>query len=85
MKSMAISEARDKLMSLHGDLKREVLAVTNRNKPVLAVMDWELYEAITETLEIMGNPDLMAKLQKSLREAAEGELIPFEEVAKELG
>ncbi len=61
VKNMPISEARDKLTSLHGELKGtgNTIAVTNRGNPVLAVLNWELYESILETLEIMSDPDLV--------------------------
>jgi len=28
------------------------------SRPVLAVMPWELYESLVETLEILGDPDM---------------------------
>jgi hypothetical protein len=40
---------------------------------------------LTETLEIMGNEDLMVALLKSVKEAEEGKVIPWERVKKELG
>jgi hypothetical protein len=35
---------------------------------------------LTETLEIMGNEDLTAALRKSVKEAEEGKIIPWERV-----
>jgi hypothetical protein len=48
-------------------------------------MPWELYQSIAETLEIMGDEDLMAALRKSVKEAEEGKVIPWERVKKDLG
>jgi hypothetical protein len=48
-------------------------------------MPWELYQSIAETLEIMGDEDLMAALRKSIKEAEEGKIIPWARVKKELG
>ena len=71
LKDIPITEARHELTSLPERLAKEpgAVAVTRRGKPVLAVMPWELYQSIAETLEIMG----------------EGKVIPWERVKKDLG
>ena len=69
LKTMKITETRKKLTSMHEDLRgNETIAVTNR---------WEKYEAIRETLMILGDPRLMKKLRQSLRESKAGKLIPL--------
>jgi antitoxin YefM len=87
-KSMPIVEARKRLTSLPEDLAKErepgVVAVTRRGKPVLAVMSWELYEGLLETMEIISDPELMAQLRRSIHEMQEGKLIPWEEIKREL-
>jgi prevent-host-death family protein len=86
-KDIPITEARHELTSLPERLAKEpgAVAVTRRGKPVLAVMPWELYESIVETLEIMGDKDLMAALRKSIKEAEEGKTISWETVKAKLG
>lgn len=85
--SIPIIEARKILTKLPEQLagERRALAITRHGTPVLAVMTWELYEAIEETLEIMGDPELMAALRESIKEAQEGKLIPLADVRAELG
>jgi PHD/YefM family antitoxin component YafN of YafNO toxin-antitoxin module len=82
-------EARKHLTTLPEEFEHEpelgAVAVTRRGKPVLAVMPWELYEAVIETLEIMGDEEQMKALRQGLRELEEGKLIPWEEVKAELG
>ena len=87
LKDIPITEARHELTTLPERLEKEpgAVAVTRRGKPVLAVMRWELYEAIVETLEIMGDEELMAALRRGIKEAAEGETVPWETVKEELG
>lgn len=87
LKDIPITEARHQLTSLPERLAKEpgAVAVTRWGKPVLAIMPWELYEAILETLEIMGDEDLMAALRKSIREAEAGKTIAWEQVKKDLG
>lgn len=87
--TMSITEARDKLTTLPEEFKRDpgmgTITVTRRGKPVLAVMPWELYESLMETLEILGDEELMADLRQGIKEAEEGKGIPWEQVKAELG
>ena len=87
MKDIPITEARHELTSLPERLaaKPGAVAVTRRGKPVLAIMPWELYESIVETLEIMGDKDLMAAVRQGIKEIEEGKTIPWEQVKKYLG
>jgi antitoxin YefM len=84
---LPITRARDELTSLPGRLAQEpgAVAVTRRGEPVLAILPWELYESLEETLEILGDEELMAALRQSLAEAAAGQTVPWEEVKAELG
>ncbi|MBI3697459.1 MAG: type II toxin-antitoxin system prevent-host-death family antitoxin, partial [Acidobacteria bacterium] len=56
--SMPIIKARNKLTALPEWFGRQpeagAVAVTRRGKPVLAVMSWDLYASLVETLEILG-------------------------------
>jgi len=61
------------------------MEVTRRGKPVLAVMPWELYDAIAETLEVMGDNELRAQLRQSIEEMEKGEAIPWDKAKLELG
>ena len=85
IKNMSISETRNKLTSLHGELRSsgDTVAVTSRGNPVLALLNWDLYESITETLAIMSDPDLVKALQQSIREAKAGKTVSLEDVKKE--
>jgi len=56
-----------------------VPAVTRRGKPVLAIMTWEDYQAILETLEVLGDDEAMDQLRRSIREVKEGKAIPWKE------
>lgn len=86
MNDLSMAKARESLTSLPEMLADEqrVVAVTRRGKPVLAIMDWEFYESLLETLEIMNDPDLMKSLRKSIRQLQEGKTIPWETVKAEL-
>ena len=81
-----IGEARAMLNQLPEKLGAEngAIALTRYSKPVLAVMSWDLFESIVETLEIMGDPDMMAALRRGIQDVQEGNLVSFEEVKARL-
>jgi antitoxin YefM len=83
----SISEIREEITRLPEQFEREpgAVTVTRHGKPVMAILPWELYESIMETLEIMGDAELMAAFRQGVREMAEGKGRPWEDVKKELG
>ncbi|MBI2909707.1 MAG: type II toxin-antitoxin system Phd/YefM family antitoxin [Chloroflexi bacterium] len=60
------------------------VAVTRRGKPVLAIMTWEDYEAILESLEILSDDEAVAALRRSIREVKEGKAIPWNQAREGL-
>ena len=86
-KTYSISEIREEITRLPEQFEQEpgAVTVTRHGKPVLAILPWELYEAIMETLEIMGDAELMAAFRQGVQEMAEGKGRPWEDVKKELG
>ena len=85
--SLPLTKARDLLTKLPEQLEKQnrAIALTRRGKPVLALMPWDLYEAIRETLEIMADPQLLALFREGIKEVAEGKTTPWEEVKGNLG
>ncbi len=86
-KTYTISEIQDVITLLPEKFEQEpaLVTVTQHGKPVMAILPWELYESIMETLEIMGDTELMAAFRQGVKELAEGRVRPWEEVKKELG
>ncbi len=87
--TMPIVEARNKLTSLPEQFaqqpENDVVVVTRRGQPVLAIMPWELYDSIVETLEILGDEELMAQLRQGIKDVAAGKTTDWETVKKRLG
>ena len=87
-REMPIVQARKDLTRLPEQFEREpeagAVAVTRRGRPVLAIMSWEFYEAIVETLEILGDEDLLGALKEGIKEVEGGEGIPWEQAQQEL-
>ena len=73
----------ERLPELLADDNRAV-ALTRKGKPALAVMRWDLFESIIETMEIMGDPDMIASIHRGIADAAEGRLLTMEQVKAEL-
>ncbi len=86
VKEIPITEARHELTSLPQRLAKTpgTVAVTRRGKPVLAILPWNLYESLIETLDILEDEELMVALRRGVAEAEAGKSIPWKEVKREL-
>jgi antitoxin YefM len=60
------------------------VTVTRRGKPVLAIMTWEDYEAMLETLEILSDDEAVEQLRQGIREAKQGEILSWEDAKSKL-
>jgi PHD/YefM family antitoxin component YafN of YafNO toxin-antitoxin module len=52
---------------------------------VLAVMPWEFYESIVETLDVLSDPDMVSTLRDSLEDLKRGRLVGNKEAKTRLG
>jgi len=86
LKDIPITEARHEITSLPERLAKTpgAIAVTRRGKPVLAIMPWDLYESIVETLEILGDQDLMSALRQGIKDIEEGRTYSMDEIGQEI-
>ena len=87
MTHLSISEARTQLSRLAGRLstQRETVEVSSRGRPVLAILPWDLYASMVETMEIMADKDLMEQVRQGIKEYSAGKGIPLKEAKKRLG
>jgi antitoxin YefM len=85
-KELTTVDARRELTKLPEKLGAEpaTIAVTRRGKPVLAIMTWEDYQAILETLEILSDEKAVDQLRRSIKEVKEGTTIPWKEAKARL-
>ena len=83
---LPITEARARLTQIANDLaaSQDTVTVTSRGRPVMTLIGYEMYESIMESLEIMGDPALMAQLRQSLLEARSRDVIGLDQVEREL-
>jgi antitoxin YefM len=85
-KTYSISEIREEITRLPEQFEQEpgAVTVTRHGKPILAILPWELYESIMETIEIMGDIESMAAFRQGVRDIEEGRVKPLDDVLKEL-
>ncbi len=76
---MSISETRKRITSLEGEMSYEdTISVTSHGKEVFAILRWDTYESIAETLEILSDPEGYNDLKVGIAQAQEGKLVDFE-------
>ena len=86
MHSIPITEARNKFMQLPDQAaKDQIIAVTRRNKEVMAVMSWEMYEGLLETLEVLSDRELMNNLRKGVKDVKAGRTHSLSKAYERLG
>ncbi len=86
VEDVGISNARSRLTRLPEEVSRKnsVMRITSNKQPVLALLSWELFDAMVETLELLADTELMAMLAKSEDEIQKGKTISWEDAKAEL-
>ena len=81
IEEMNMIQARRELTRLPEKLAAQpaTVTVTRRGKPVLAIMTWEDYEAIWETLAILSDADAVDQLRRSIQDLKEGKTNGWDE------
>ncbi len=84
MEMMPITEARQRFLEIadHLDENPEegVVVVTKRSRPVLALMSYEYYQTLRETLDVVGDRQLMSQLRANVADVDEGMTTPWQRV-----
>ena len=76
---MSISETRKRITSLEDELSfDDTITVTNHGKEVLALLRWDTYESIAETLDIISDEQLYKDLKIGINQLANNELVDFD-------
>ena len=80
--AIPISEVKTRLSELADRVEnqRERIVVTRQGRPSFVLMSLDDLESLEETLDILQDQELVAALRFSRQQAAEGNLIPLEEV-----
>ena len=82
--TLTISKARNRLLKLPKEMSKQgqaqAITVTHHGKPVLAILPWEFYDSLMETLEVLGDTEFMGSLRKGIQELKAGKGIPLEKL-----
>jgi len=85
VKQMSISETRKRITSLENELSYDdTISVTNHGKEIFALLRWDTYESIAETLEIISDDELFTDLKKGIIQFQNNELVDFDDFVKNL-
>jgi PHD/YefM family antitoxin component YafN of YafNO toxin-antitoxin module len=85
LKTMSISETRKRITSLEQEMAYDdTISVTNHGKEVFALLRWDTYESIAETLDIMSDEDAFNALKTGIQQFKNGELMDFEDFKKSI-
>ena len=86
-KVLPFTEARTHLTELLDEIERvhEHVVITRNGRPSAVVMSQTEYKSLMETLEILGDEQLMADLAASDADVAAGRVIPWGQVKHECG
>ncbi|MHB8290647.1 MAG: type II toxin-antitoxin system Phd/YefM family antitoxin [Acidimicrobiales bacterium] len=77
--TMPFSEAKAHLSELAElvEQEHERILVTRNGRPSFVLVSPDDLESIEETLDILGDPELVASIARSRSEAARGETVPL--------
>ena len=70
MTELTITEARQLLLVLPERLeesRERAVGVTRRGRPVLAILPWEFYDSLVETLDVLSDPEAVVALRSTWR------------------
>lgn len=86
-KTVSLKELRPELPKVMRavDERMDRFFVTRRGHPFAVILSLDDYEGLLETIEILGDKKLMARLKKAEKEVREGKTRPLNEIRRSLG
>ena len=83
--AMTITEARKKITSLEDIMDYDdTISITNHGKEIFALIKWDTYESIRETLEILSDEELSKNLAIGVQQIKQNNLLDFDSFKKSL-
>ena len=80
MSMLTATKARNNFADLLKEAENEVVQITQHNKPAVAVMSWNIYESLLETLEILSDPETLERLRQGEKDVEAGRVEDWEKV-----
>ncbi|MFE4545462.1 type II toxin-antitoxin system Phd/YefM family antitoxin [Arthrobacter sp. NPDC056727] len=87
MKTISLSEAKDKLSALveEADKTHEIIQITRHGHPSAVLMSAEDLESLQETIHWLSQPGIREDLAQAKRDIAEGNTTSGEDLRREFG
>lgn len=87
MKTVALSEAKDKLSSLVDEAERthEIIRITKHGYGAAVLMSADDLESLHETLHVLSTPGAVEELRQADADAAAGHVVTGEELRPRYG
>lgn len=87
MKSVALSEAKDKLSALvdEADREHEIIRITRHGRSAAVLMSEDDLESLRETLFWLSQPGIREDISEARRAAAAGETVSEHDVRQRFG
>ncbi len=77
--AMTIADAKKKITSLENTMSYDdTISITSHGKEVFALIRWDTYESIQETLEILTDEQLTKDLAEGIKQVKENKLVDFD-------
>lgn len=86
-KSVTLKALRPRLPQIMDEIdsKMDRFIITKRGKPVALMMSVDDYESLLETLDVLSDTHLMARIKKAESEVKKGRVRNLDKIEKELG
>ena len=76
---MTITETRKKITALENTINYDdIISITNHGKEIFALLRWDTYESIQETLEILADKQLAKDLHTGIKQINDNNLVDFD-------
>lgn len=87
MRTVPLSEAKDKLSSLvdEADRTHEIIHITRHGHPSAVLMSADDLESLQETIFWLSQPRIREDLEQAKRDIAEGNTVSGDELRREFG
>lgn len=87
MKTVALSEAKDRLSALvdEAETTHEIVQITKHGRPAAVLMSTDDLESLHETIYWLSQPEIREDLEQTRRDHAEGRSISGDELRQQYG
>ena len=84
--TVTLKELRPQLPRIATAIERRLdrYIVTRRGRPVMTLLSLEDYEGLLETIEILSDKTAVGRIRKSLKQARQRRIVPWEDVKRRL-